>query len=134
MEIDVRFTKDKKLAVSHDENAARVFGVDKNIGEMSGDEFAALRQKQTFQTLLEAYRKAKLAELDAYYDKLKRTDYTTDQWTKITEAYRTGRSSISSAQYAEQADATLKQTKADIDAYVNGDTIEVSFRLIGDFP
>lgn len=93
-----------------------------------------LQQKQTFQTLLEAYRKAKLAELDAYYDKLKRTDYTTDQWTKITEAYRTGRSSISSAQYAEQADATLKQTKADIDAYVNGDTIEVSFRLIGDFP
>ena len=93
-----------------------------------------LQQKQTFQTLLEAYRKAKLAELDAYYDKLKFTDYTTDQWTKITEAYRTGRSSISSAQYAEQADATLKQTKADIDAYVNGDTIEVSFRLIGDFP
>ena len=45
MEIDVRFTKDKKLAVSHDENAARVFGVDKNIGEMSGDEFAALRHK-----------------------------------------------------------------------------------------
>lgn len=93
-----------------------------------------LQQKQTFQTLLEAYRKAKLAELDAYYDKLKRTDYTTDQWTKITEAYRTGRSSISSAQYAEQADAALKQAKADIDAYVNGDTIEVSFRLIGDFP
>lgn len=93
-----------------------------------------LQQKQTFQTLLEAYRKAKLVELDAYYDKLKLTDYTTDQWTKITEAYRTGRSSISSAQYAEQADATLKQAKADIDAYVNGDTIEVSFRLIGDFP
>ena len=93
-----------------------------------------LQQKQTFQTLLEAYRKAKLDELDAYYDKLKRTDYTTDQWTKITEAYRTGRSSISSAQYAEQADAALKQAKADIDAYVNGDTIEVSFRLIGDFP
>lgn len=93
-----------------------------------------LQRKQTFQTLLEAYRKAKLAELDAYYDKLKRTDYTTDQWTKITEAYRTGRSSISSAQYAEQADAALKQAKADIDAYVNGDTIEVSFRLIGDFP
>ena len=43
VEIDVRFTKDKKLAVSHDENAARVFGVDKNIGEMSGDEFASLR-------------------------------------------------------------------------------------------
>ena len=93
-----------------------------------------LQQKQTFQTLLEAYRKAKLAELDAYYDKLKRTDYTTDQWTKITEAYRTGRSSIRSAQHAEQADAALKQAKADIDAYVNGDTIEVSFRLIGDFP
>ena len=93
-----------------------------------------LQRKQTFQTLLEAYRKAKLAELDAYYDKLKRTDYTTDQWTKITEAYRTGRSSISSAQYAEQADAALKQAKADIDAYVNGNTIEVSFRLIGDFP
>ncbi len=93
-----------------------------------------LQQKQTFQTLLEACRKAKLAELDAYYDKLKRTDYTTDQWTKITGAYRTGRSSISSAQYAEQADAALKQAKADIDAYVNGDTIEVSFRLIGDFP
>ncbi len=82
VEIDVRFTKDKKLAVSHDENAARVFGVDKNIGEMSGDEFAALRQKQTFQTLLEAYRKAKLAELDAYYDKLKRTDYTTSRPTQ----------------------------------------------------
>ena len=45
VEIDIRFTKDKKLAVSHDENAARVFGVDKNIGEMSGDEFAALRHK-----------------------------------------------------------------------------------------
>ena len=93
-----------------------------------------LRQKARFQTLLEEYRTARLKELEDYYGKLKQSDYTTDQWNKITEAYRTGRAAISSAQYAEQADAALSTAKADMDAYVKGDTIEVSFRLIGDFP
>ena len=93
-----------------------------------------LRQKARFQMLLEEYRTARLKELEDYYGKLKQSDYTTDQWNKITEAYRTGRAAISSAQYAEQADAALSTAKADMDAYVKGDTIEVSFRLIGDFP
>ena len=93
-----------------------------------------LRQKARFQTLLDEYRTARLKELEDYYGKLKQSDYTTDQWNKITEAYRTGRAAISSAQYAEQADAALSTAKADMDAYVKGDTIEVSFRLIGDFP
>lgn len=93
-----------------------------------------LRQKAKFQTLLEEYRAACLKELENYYNKLNRSDYTTTQWNKITEAYRNGRASISSAQYAEQADAALRQAKEDIAAYATGDTIEVTFRLIGDFP
>ena len=43
IEIDVRFTKDKKIAVSHDSNAKRVFGLDKEITDMSAEEFLALR-------------------------------------------------------------------------------------------
>lgn len=93
-----------------------------------------LRQKAKFQTLLEEYRAACLKELENYYNKLNRSNYTTTQWNKITEAYRNGRASISSAQYAEQADAALRQAKEDIAAYATGDTIEVTFRLIGDFP
>ena len=43
VELDVRFTKDKKIAVSHDSNAKRVFGADKEISDMSIDEFLSLR-------------------------------------------------------------------------------------------
>ena len=43
IELDVRFTKDKKIAVSHDSNAKRVFGKDKEIADMSAEEFLSLR-------------------------------------------------------------------------------------------
>ncbi len=43
VELDVRFTKDKKIAVSHDGNAKRIFGIDKDISDMSVDEFLSLR-------------------------------------------------------------------------------------------
>lgn len=43
IELDVRFTRDKKMAVSHDSNAKRVFGLDKEIADMSAEEFLALR-------------------------------------------------------------------------------------------
>lgn len=46
VEIDVRFTKDKQLAVCHDKNASRVFGVDKNISDMTAEEFLSLRHKK----------------------------------------------------------------------------------------
>ena len=45
IEIDVRFTKDKRLAVMHDPNAGRVFGVDKNVADMTADEFRTLKHK-----------------------------------------------------------------------------------------
>lgn len=45
VEIDVRFTADRKLAVSHDDNANRVFGTDKNVSEMTETEFLSLRHK-----------------------------------------------------------------------------------------
>ncbi|MBQ2714956.1 MAG: glycerophosphodiester phosphodiesterase family protein [Clostridia bacterium] len=44
-EMDVRYTKDKKLACMHDPNAYRVFGVDKLISDMTEEEFRALRHK-----------------------------------------------------------------------------------------
>ena len=46
IEIDVRFTKDHKLAVCHDDEAMRIFGVDKNISEMTSQEFLSLRHKR----------------------------------------------------------------------------------------
>jgi len=45
IELDVRMTRDRQLAVCHDANALRVFGVDKNICEMTAQEFLALRHK-----------------------------------------------------------------------------------------
>lgn len=44
VEVDVRYTKDKKLACSHDPNAKRVFGVDKMISDMTETEYLSLRQ------------------------------------------------------------------------------------------
>lgn len=44
-EMDVRYTKDKKLACMHDPSALRVFGVDKLISDMTEEEFRALRHK-----------------------------------------------------------------------------------------
>lgn len=58
IEIDVRFTKDKKIAITHDDNLKRVFGVDKNVSEMTGEEFLALRHtgaKEYPSHLLEDY-------------------------------------------------------------------------------
>lgn len=43
VEIDVRFTADNALAVCHDPNAKRVFGVDKAICDMTKTEYLALR-------------------------------------------------------------------------------------------
>lgn len=43
VEMDVRYTKDKRLACMHDPNALRVFGVDKLISDMTEEEFKSLR-------------------------------------------------------------------------------------------
>ena len=60
-EVDARFTLDKDTPViCHDENVARVFGVDSNVSDLTLDEFLALRQVEnpeigtyTFKQLLE---------------------------------------------------------------------------------
>ena len=46
IEIDVRLTKDNRLAVMHDSSCARVFGKDGNVSDLTGDEFRALRHIQ----------------------------------------------------------------------------------------
>lgn len=46
IELDVRFTRDKKIVVSHDCNANRIFGIDKEIANMSAKEFLSLRHKE----------------------------------------------------------------------------------------
>ena len=61
VEIDTRFTSDGKIAVCHDSNAERVFGVNKEIDEMTEDEFRSLRHKDNAlytSHLLEDYLKA----------------------------------------------------------------------------
>lgn len=45
VEIDTRFTMDGAIAVCHDCNAERVFGVKKEIDEMTAEEYHALRHK-----------------------------------------------------------------------------------------
>lgn len=45
IEVDVRYTKDKKLAVTHDAELDRVFGVHERVGEITAEEFLALRHK-----------------------------------------------------------------------------------------
>lgn len=44
VEVDVRYTKDKALACSHDANVKRVFGVDRLVSDMTREEYLALRQ------------------------------------------------------------------------------------------
>ena len=46
VEVDVRFTKDKDLAIHHDDRASHLFGDDRNIPEMTTTEFLALRHKK----------------------------------------------------------------------------------------
>ena len=46
VEIDVRFTKDKAIAITHDKNVNRVFGVDRDVSDMTAEEFLALRHKR----------------------------------------------------------------------------------------
>lgn len=43
VEVDVRFTADGKIAICHDENTERVFGVNKKVREMTENEFLSLR-------------------------------------------------------------------------------------------
>ena len=45
VEIDTRFTMDGAIAICHDCNAERVFGVEKEIDEMTAGEFHALHHK-----------------------------------------------------------------------------------------
>ena len=42
VEIDVRLTKDGCLAVTHDENLKRVFGIEKEISQLDAEEFRSL--------------------------------------------------------------------------------------------
>lgn len=42
IEIDLRFTKDGKIVVSHDENVSRVYGKDINVNELTLSEFVKL--------------------------------------------------------------------------------------------
>ncbi|MBE7041358.1 MAG: hypothetical protein E7400_05270 [Ruminococcaceae bacterium] len=46
VEIDVRFTKDKQIAITHDKNLNRIFGVDRDVSDMTAEEFLALRHKK----------------------------------------------------------------------------------------
>ncbi|MBQ3046744.1 MAG: hypothetical protein IJD54_01715 [Clostridia bacterium] len=43
VEVDVRYTLDKKIAASHDANTLRVFGQDKLVKDMTEKEFLSLR-------------------------------------------------------------------------------------------
>ena len=45
IELDVRLTCDGALAISHDENLSRVFGTDARVGDLTKEEFLALRHK-----------------------------------------------------------------------------------------
>lgn len=45
VEVDVRFTADKQLAITHDPNLQRIFGVDKNICDITAKEFMTYRHK-----------------------------------------------------------------------------------------
>lgn len=66
IEIDTRFTADGQIVVCHDSNAMRVFGIDKEIAEMTAAEFIALRHKDAPDYtghLLTDYIKAGIAPL-----------------------------------------------------------------------
>ena len=45
IEIDVRFTKEEKIAICHDENAERIFGINKKIREITAEEFGKFSHK-----------------------------------------------------------------------------------------
>lgn len=93
-----------------------------------------LTKKAQFDQLLARYQAACIEELDTYYAKFKRQNYTAAQWKQITEAYTNGKTAIRAAEYQEAADRALAAAKRSMDAYAAGDTISVTFRLIGDFP
>ena len=66
VEIDVRLTADKQIAVTHDQNLMRIFGVDRNIGDITAQEFLSLRHAKdpAFPAhLLEHYLQADIAPL-----------------------------------------------------------------------
>lgn len=93
-----------------------------------------LTKKAQFDQLLARYQAACIEELDTYYAKFKRQNYTAAQWKQITEAYTNGKTAIRAAEYQEAADRALAAAKRSMDAYAAGDTVSVTFRLIGDFP
>ena len=45
VEIDLRFSSDGRIIVCHDDNAERVFGIDRSVNEMTAEEFASLTHK-----------------------------------------------------------------------------------------
>ena len=69
IETDVRVTADGKFIISHDDNLARITGVDKKVAETSFDELRALRFNDPYGDGEEFYR---LPTLEEYYDVCKR--------------------------------------------------------------
>lgn len=66
VEIDCRFTSDRAIAVTHDENLERIFGVKKDIGDVTAAEFKALRHagnEQYGAYFVEDYLKANIFPL-----------------------------------------------------------------------
>lgn len=75
-----------------------------------------LTKKAQFDQLLARYQAACIEELDAYYAKFKRQNYTAAQWKQITEAYTNGKTAIRAAEYQEAADRALAAAKRSMDA------------------
>jgi len=66
IEADTRFTKDGAVAVSHDLNVSRVFGEDREVCDMTAEEFRALRHADApgyCSHLLEDYLKSDVAPI-----------------------------------------------------------------------
>lgn len=66
VEIDLRFTSDGRLAVTHDEALGRVFDTDKSVSDVKGEEFIALRHRAAPEYhghLFEDYLEAGIAPL-----------------------------------------------------------------------
>lgn len=93
-----------------------------------------LLEVRCFEELLEKCIEEALEDLEYYYGRMDRDDYSSENWKKIREIYTTAKSNLRKAVYAEQVEEILDKALDDIDDIKKGGEIEVTFRLIGDLP
>lgn len=133
IELDVRDADEETYELIRQIQEAYDALTDEQQQELAEAYEAFQQQVEKFEELLNEYKEDAEEELEDYLDDLDKSDYSKDNWKKITRIYDDALDDIDDALFEEKIDDIVKDAIKQIKKVAIGGEMEVTFRLIGDF-